>query len=57
MKAALLIAAIGLLLLLCGWPLIRADAIHPSAGKALLGYTLAYVGVILIFVAAARAAA
>jgi hypothetical protein len=57
MKAALAIAAVGALLVLCGWPLIRADALHPSNGKALLGYTLAYVGVILIFVAAARAAA
>jgi hypothetical protein len=57
MKAAIAIAGVGALLVLCGWPLIRADAIHPSNGKALLGYTLAYVGVILIFVGAARAAA
>jgi hypothetical protein len=57
MNAALVLALVGLLLVLCGWPLIRSDALNPAAGHALLGYALALVGVIVIFVAAAKVAA
>lgn len=57
MKTVLLLALFGMLLVAIGWPLIRSDSITPNGGRALFGYTLAYVGVILIFVAAARAAA
>jgi hypothetical protein len=61
MNAVLLLALLGLLLVLCGWPLIRADALAASHGRApsalgIFGYVLGYLGVIFIFVAAAQAA-
>jgi hypothetical protein len=53
-KAVIVLALFGLLLVLCGWSLIRSDALRPDGGNALLGYALALVGVILV--AAAKAA-